>query len=137
MTARAFVDTNILLYAVSTDAVEKPKTDKARELLQRDDLGLSVQVLQEFYVNATKLSAVRLSHAEALEFIHVWRRFPVVDMSIAIFDNALKIKAQYQISYWDAAIIAAAQSLECRELCSEDLQNGMKFGRLSVVNPFS
>lgn len=136
MIARAFVDTNVLLYAVSTDAAEKPKADKARELLQRDDWGLSVQVLQEFYVNATRVAGIPLSHAEALEFMDVWKRFPVVEMSVPLFDEALRIKAQYKISYWDSAIVAAAHALECHELYTEDLQHGMKFGRLKVVNPF-
>ncbi len=136
MIARAFVDTNVLLYAVSTDASEKAKTDKALKLLQRDDWGLSVQVLQEFYVNATRVAESPLSHADALELIDVWKLFPVVEMSVPLFDEALRIKAQFKISYWDSAIVAAAHTLESRELYTEDLQHGMKFGSLKVVNPF-
>jgi predicted nucleic acid-binding protein len=105
-----FLDTNILLYSISTLLQEALKAAIAREILRSRDLVLSVQVLQEFYVQTTRPSrADRLSHDEALAFIDTWKRFPIIDVTLGLFDEAVKVKSRYQLSYWDAAIIAAAR----------------------------
>jgi predicted nucleic acid-binding protein len=132
-----FVDTNILLYSISDDAGEARKRDIAVGILREGDLALSVQVLQEFYVQATRSNwPWRLSHAHAVRLIEGWCRFPVQDMTQALMFAAFDIKARHRFSYWDSAIIAAARALGCDELLTEDLSHGRIVEGLAIVNPF-
>ncbi len=132
-----FVDTNILLYAICPGIQDQVKAKIARQILQRDDLALSVQVLQEFYVQATRPTRTQpLSHADATALINLWLRFDVVDLSVSLLQSALRLKDRYQTSYWDAAILAAATIASCKELFSEDLNPGQSYGSILVVNPF-
>ena len=108
MTIDAFIDTNVLLYAVSNSAKEIEKKWLARGLLEKKKFGLSVQVLQEFYVNATGKLARTLPEAETMEFIRWLEQFPVVPIDTALLHQAIGIRNRFQISYWDAAILAAA-----------------------------
>ena len=132
-----FVDTNVLLYAVSTAEDESAKAKLARQVLQEDDLALSVQVLQEFYVQATRAGkATRISHEQAASLIEAWCRFPVQDTTLALLRAALATRARYQLSYWDAAIVEGARACGCDMLLSEDLQDGQEFDGVTVRNPF-
>lgn len=132
-----FVDTNILLYAVSTAPSESGKKEKALTLLDRDDLVVSVQVLQEFYVQSTRTSRPDpLTHDQATNLIESWRRFVIQDITEDIFVSALSSKARWNISYWDAAIVEAARAAHCAEIYSEDLQDGMDFAGVRARNPF-
>jgi predicted nucleic acid-binding protein len=132
-----FVDTNVLLYAVSTAAAEREKNARAREILEARDLALSVQVLQEFYVQATRPSkSGRLTHEQTALLIDSWLRFRVQELSVALLQNALATRLRWDISCWDAAIVEAARAAGCRTLLSEDLQDGMDFGGVVVENPF-
>ena len=116
-----FLDTNILLYAISTDRAEAPKRQIAAGLLTGRDNALSVQVLQEFYVQATRATRRdALPHDLAVGLIRTWLRFPVQDVTLAVMGDALAIKAAAGLSYWDAAIVAAARALGCRELFSDE-----------------
>ncbi len=132
-----FVDTNILLYAVSTSREEQRKAGIARALLDSQDLGLSVQVLQEFYVQATRPGRSGcLSHEQAILLIEAFLRFPVQETTVSLARAALDSKERYRISYWDAAIIEAARLLGCRTLLSEDLGGGRDYDGVRVENPF-
>jgi len=132
-----FLDTNILLYSISRAEDEAPKRRRAIELLDRDDCALSVQVLQEFYVQATRTSrADALPHGIAAGLIRTWLRFPVQPIDVAVMKGALEIRAAHGYSYWDSAIIAAARALGCRELMSEDMQHGQVIDDVSIVDPF-
>ncbi len=132
-----FIDTNVLLYAISPALSERTKAEKAREILRRNDLVLSVQVLQEFYVQATRSSRTQpLSHADATALIALWLRFRVVELSVAVMQTALRLKFRYQTSYWDAAILGAATTAGCTELLSEDLNTGQAYDGIRVENPF-
>lgn len=132
-----FIDTNILLYAVCPGSHERAKAEKARDILRRDDLALSVQVLQEFYVQATRPTRTQpLSHADATALITLWLRFHVVEVSVRLMQTALRLKDRYQTSYWDAAILAAADAAACTELLSEDLNPGKSYEAVRVINPF-
>ena len=132
-----FIDTNILLYAVCPGIHERPKAEKARAILRRDDLALSVQVLEEFYVQATRPTRVQpLSHADAAALISLWLRFYIVELSVPLMQSALSLKDRYQTSYWDAAILAAASTAGCKELLSEDLNPGQSHNAVRVINPF-
>ena len=131
-----FVDTNVLLYAISTAEEEAIKRAIARRVLLRTDLAFSVQVLQEFYVQATRLSAGRVAPEIAVRLIRSWTRFPVQQITVELMFAAFATHQRFGISYWDAAIIEAARSLGCSELLSEDLQDQQNFGGIYAVNPF-
>ncbi len=132
-----FVDTNILLYAASTAPQEERKAKIARGLLDSADLALSVQVLQEFYVQTTRPSrSGSLTHSQATLLIEAFIRFPVQEMTVAIVKASLESKERFQISYWDAAILEAARALGCRTVLSEDLSSGRDYGGVTVENPF-
>ena len=134
---RRFVDTNVLLYSISRDWAEAAKHERAVELLEEVDLALSVQVLQEFYVEATRADrADSLPVDLAAELIRAWTRFPVQEMTARIHEAALEIEAAHGLPYWDSTIVAAAQALGCQELHSEDLRHGQQVGGLTIVNPF-
>ena len=132
-----FVDTNILLYSLGLRPMEPRKTAIANVILTASDLVLSVQVLQEFYVQAThsrRLDA--LPHDLATRLIQKWLRFRIQETTVAILQSALLLKDRFQVSYWDAAILAAAKAARCRQLLSEDLNPGQDYDGIEVVNPF-
>lgn len=132
-----FVDTNVLLYAVSTARTESAKQSAARRLLEADDLALSVQVLQEFYVQATRPTRARpLTHAQASALVEAFLRFPVQETTVAIMKAAVAAGERFRISYWDGAIVEAARALGCRTVLSEDLADGQDYDGVRVQNPF-
>jgi len=133
-----FVDTNVLLYAISRHPDELGKNVRANELLAGADVGLSVQVLQEFYVQATRSSrADRLTHEQAAGLVQSFRRFPVKDMGIGVMLAAISTCERFGISYWDAAILEAARAMGCEVVLSEDLSDGQNYSGVRVENPFS
>lgn len=131
-------DSNILLYAISADLTEAAKRVRALEILaDRDNLALSVQVLAEFYHQATRPSrANRLSHAEAIRFIERLAEVPIQPVTIEVFREATELSSRYRISYWDAAILAAARILGCDAVYSEDLSHQQDYDGVTVINPF-
>jgi predicted nucleic acid-binding protein len=132
-----FADTNVLLYAISRDPAEQDKAKRANDILAGRDLALSAQVLQEFYVQATRASRPdALSHRQAVLLIESFRRFPVQDLTSGIMLAALDACQRFQISYWDAAIIEASRAMGCAEVLSEDLSESQDYGGVRVVNPF-
>ena len=137
----AFLDTNILIYSISAseEPLEFTKKSLAGDLLQRrNDLVLSTQVLQEFYVQVTRASRPgALSHELACEFIESWKRFQIVPVTADLVDRALLIRRETGFQYWDCAIIAAAQIAGCDTLLTEDMQEGRILGGVTLSNPFS
>ena len=131
------VDTNVLLYAVSTLPEETAKRRRARELLRGPNLAFSVQVLQEFYSQAThpKHSA-RLTHNDEITFLETLLKHPLQHVTLDIFRSAVAISRRFQLSYWDGAILAAASSLGCNAVYSEDLSSEQDYGGIRVINPF-
>jgi predicted nucleic acid-binding protein len=132
----AFIDTNVLLYAASDLASDQPKKQKAQALLNRVQFGISVQVLQEFYVNAVGKLAANIPESNLHTVLAMLRRRPIVELTTVLFDAAVEIKRRYQISYWDAAIVAAAKELGAKTVYSEDLAHGQTYDGVQVVNPF-
>jgi predicted nucleic acid-binding protein len=137
MRAEVFCDSNIVLYAASNAPEDAAKRMAARRVLALPGVGFSAQVLQEFYVNATRKQALRLSENEAAAILASLRGFPILPVTEELVFAAIEVKARYQVSYWDAAIIAAAQTLGARELYSEDLNAGQNYSGVRVVNPFA
>jgi len=137
MNGPRFIDTNILLYSVSRDPAEASKRDIAIALLDAENIALSVQVLQEFYVQATRATRPdALAHEIAVGLVRTWLRFKVQETTLPVMINALEIKVRYGLSYWDAAIVAAARALGCSELLSEDMSHGREVEGVTVNNPF-
>jgi len=132
-----FVDTNILIYSISGDPEEREKADRANQILAAGDLGLSAQVLQEFYVQATREKRPgRLTHELAAALVESFSRFPVQGITAGIVEAAIATRERFQISYWDAAILEAARSLGCETVLSEDLSDGQDYAGVSAQNPF-
>jgi predicted nucleic acid-binding protein len=132
-----FIDTDVLLHAISRDPAEQDKANRANEILADRELALSVQVLQEFYVQATRASRPDpITHEQAVRLIESFRRFPVQDVTSAILMAALDTCQRFQLSYWDAAIIEASRAMGCAEVLSEDLADGQDYTGIRVTNPF-
>ena len=105
-----FVDTNVLLYAISRDPDEAIKAGRAKGIISVGDIGLSVQVLQAFYVQSTRASRDdAITHEQAVGLIEAWRRFPVQETTVELMAAALATRRRFGISYWDAAIIEAGK----------------------------
>ena len=133
-----FVDTNILIYAYDLAAGEKHQMSQAllTELWSTEKACLSIQVLQEFYVNATKRSVQPLSPEKAFQVIRDLSTLPVHRPGVTDVISAIELHERYQVSFWDAMILRSAQQLGCEILLSEDLSDGQDYGGVKVVNPF-
>jgi predicted nucleic acid-binding protein len=133
-----FVDTNILLYYFTTHPADFRKKTIAEALLDRDDCVLSVQVLQEFYVQSTRPTRPdRISSDEAERFVLAMRWFPIQSQTTELLRMAFDIRRKLGFSYWDSAIVAAATLTNCDTLYTEDLQHGQIVNGIKVVNPFA
>jgi predicted nucleic acid-binding protein len=132
-----FVDTNVLLYAVSRHPEEQDKARRANEILDGRDIALSVQVLQEFYFQATHdRRTYRLTHEQAVGTVRSFKAFPTQETTVALALAAMETRQRFHISYWDAAIIEAARALGCEIVLSEDLNHGQDYAGITVQNPF-
>jgi predicted nucleic acid-binding protein len=136
MTVDCFLDTNILVYASSSSEADAPKSAKALGLVQQADFGLSAQVLQEFYVTVTRKIRKPLSPELAVALMDEYRVFPMVPTDYPLIVAAIELSLRYGISYWDGAIVAAAEALEAHTLYTEDLSHGQHYGRVRALNPF-
>lgn len=132
-----FLDTNILVYAISRHAGDAAKAAVARALIRFADQAISLQVLQEFYAVATHPKKLGYTHAEAMRFCQGWRRFTVIEPTLAVFDHAVALGGRYQLGLWDASILAAAHAAGCSVVYSEDFNPGQDYGGVRVENPFA
>ncbi len=138
MIGMRFVDTNVLIYAVSTAPEDTQKSSVALELLEQPDLALSVQVLQEFYVQATRTTRTgALTHGEAVLFATSLTRYRVQELTLRVIFRAFEYRARFGLSYWDSAIIAAARACGCRTIYSEDFNPHQDYDGVRVFNPFA
>jgi predicted nucleic acid-binding protein len=139
MTARCFVDTNILVYA--HDASQGKKHERARALVealwQSRSGVVSTQVLQELCVNLRKQSARPLGLEATRALVADYLAWHVVVNDGNAILEALDLEARFQMSFWDALVIQAAQSAGADILYSEDLSDGQRYGDLRVVNPLT
>lgn len=132
------VDTDVPLYAISRDAAEQGKAERANRIMASRDLALSVQVLQEFYVQATRPSrADPLTPAQAVRLVESFCRFPVQPITAGLMLAATATAQRFVLSYWDAAILEAARALGCDTVLSEDLGDGQDYDGVRVENPFA
>lgn len=140
MSVESFVDTNILIYA-ACGAVDDPvKHARAWEIIRDANYAISGQVMAEFYVNATKKDErkkfVPLEQEQAIAWVDTLSLQPVVPIDQLIVQEAVGLSQRYQISYWDAALIAAAEAINAKTLYTEDLNHGQTYGSVKVINPF-
>lgn len=136
MPAERFLDTNILLYAYDLDAPEKRSVAQSlieQAWLQPGRTAISVQVLQEFHVNFVRRGRTA---AEAATLIADFSLWPVIDNTLPVFRLGLSLQARWQLSLWDAMILAAAQTSGARELLTEDLNHGQDYDGVRATNPF-
>ena len=133
-----FTDTNVLLYAAIDTPEDAGKHRIASALLYRPDLCLSVQVLQEFYYQATRITRPsRLDHEQAMQFIEPLLSLRIQPLTVPVFLAGVEFSRRFQLSYWDGAILAAARALGCDAVYSEDLGHGQDYAGIRVINPFA
>lgn len=132
----AFVDTNILVYAVDSTEEASRKRQIAREILLLPQLHLSVQVLNEFITVARNPKKLNLSRDQESRWLREWFEFKIAGITFLTFQKALELHLSYQLSHWDSLIIASAEEIGCSIVYSEDMSHGQKYGGIQVINPF-
>lgn len=136
MTAEVFLDTNILLYACSAAPGDAEKRGIAESLILETKFGLSAQVIQEFIANALRKKVLGISENGINAMLELSSQVPVLSITRELLVLANALRRQFQISQWDASIIAAALELGCHTLYSEDLNSGQDYSGIRVINPF-
>lgn len=136
---RVFVDSNILVYAYDLDAGGKHDVAKREvaNLWEEEDGALSIQVLQEFYVTATRKLSRPITRRKARELIETYEVWSPHQPTVADLVAASELEERHRLTFWDALIVTSAQRTGCAIVLSEDLQNGRQFGEVTVVNPFA
>ena len=133
---RVFIDTNVLVYAM--DQANPPKRDRCRALLQelsKDDRGvISTQVLQEFYVAATRKLGVQPQLAKSL--VHACGNMETVVVTPSLSESAIDCCTLHGLSFWDALIIVSAENAKCGKIWTEDLSDGQIIRGVKIENPF-
>jgi predicted nucleic acid-binding protein len=134
-----FVDTNVLVYA--HDRAETRKQPIAQALLdvlwQTRSGVLSTQVLQEFYVVATRKFDPPMRRAAAREIVGLYGEWPIVQLDVALILAASKLEERHAFSFWDALVVEAARRCGATRLLTEDLQAGRRIGGIGIENPFA
>ena|SRR6185437_13620845 len=139
MSGRAFLDTNLFVYAYDRrDAIKQSiALNLIRDLTESDEGVISYQVAQEFFNVALKQSKIAMPIADAQILLQdVFRPLLKVPSTVTLVSKALEIEGRYLLNWYDSLIVAAAQQAGCGVLYSEDLQHGQRFGDLTVRNPF-
>ena len=133
-----FVDTNIIIYAfdISTGEKHQKALTLVQNLWENENGCISIQVLQEFYVNATKMAPNTLDPSKAATTIRDLCNWKVHRPAAEDVLAAITIQQKYHISFWDALIIRSAQETNCETVWSEDLSHGQNYDGVRVVNPF-
>lgn len=131
-----FIDTNILLYAGSNAEADASKKHIASALLGELNFCLSSQVVQEYLSNALGKKSLGITPTQIEALLESFGDVTVLPVTYPLILDAWKLRNACQISHWDATIIAAAQSLGCEILYSEDMSDGQDYGGVRVVNPF-
>ena len=129
-----FIDSNIFLYAIGDKDLNKQKI--AQNIIASDNASISVQVINEVCVNA--LRKLNFSESDLQQLIEsCYSRYVILDLNLTIFKLASNLRTQYNFSYFDSIIVAAAMHGGCETLYTEDMQDGLVImERLKIVNPF-
>jgi len=132
-----FVDTNILIYAHDSDAGLKRARaiESLRPLWDADSGRLSVQVLQEFYVNVTRKLSTPVATSTAREIVNTYGAWIRETATADTVIRATHIAEMAQLSFWDALVVASAEQTGAAEIYSEDLNAGQTIAGILIVNP--
>jgi predicted nucleic acid-binding protein len=133
-----FLDTNILVYAYDRSAGDKHTlaVKLVEECWENENGCLSIQVLQEFFVNVTRKIATPLEHQTARQIVADLAHWRLQSPDASDFLQAIDLQQSYQLSFWDAMVVQSAARLGCKQLLSEDLNHGQVYGDVQVINPF-
>jgi predicted nucleic acid-binding protein len=131
-----FIDSNVFLYAASDGKEDAEKKRLAEELIEARPFVVSMQVVQEFHVRATQKIALGISSEHAAQVLEGLLSRAVVGVTPELFREAVVLQSRFMLSYWDAAIVAAAGQAGCRLVYSEDMGHLQVYDRVIVVNPF-
>jgi predicted nucleic acid-binding protein len=134
-----FVDTNVLVYAHDRSETHKqPIAQALLDVLWQTRSGvLSTQVLQEFYVVATRKFDPPMRRAAAREIVALYGEWPIVQLDVALILAASKLEERHAFSFWDALVVEAARRCGATRLLTEDLQAGRRIGGIGIENPFA
>lgn len=137
MTGEVFLDSNVLLYSCSAAAEDAGKRQVAENLILNHPFAISAQVLQEFIANALRKPRLGIteSNIDATLQLATMVRVQPVTHELVVF--AVMLRRRFQLSQWDATIVAAAAELGCKTVYSEDMNDGQDYAGVRVVNPFS
>jgi predicted nucleic acid-binding protein len=135
---KIFVDTNVLVYAHDTDAGSRHDSAKAllAELWDNRSGSLSTQVLQEFYAVVTRKFKPPMPRAKARAIVAAYGEWCDVPTEPQLIVAASRLEEEHTLSFWDSLIVQAAIQAGADRLVSEDLQDGRRFGTLTIENPF-
>jgi predicted nucleic acid-binding protein len=136
MSVESFIDTNVLVYAAAAAPHEEEKRRRAFQRIEARDFGLSTQVLAEFYVTTTRKVRRPIPVEDAAEWVEWLSEFDLIAVDAALVRIGIELSQRFQVSYWDGAVIGAAEALGARTLFTEDLNHGQLYGSVRVIDPF-
>ena len=136
MSAEVFLDSNVLLYACSSAPDDAEKRRVAEGLMLSRPFALSAQVLQEFIANALRKPRLGISEGNIDATLQMASLVRVQSVTRELVLSAVTLRRRYQLSQWDATILAAAMELGCDVVYSEDMNDGQDYGGVRVINPF-
>jgi predicted nucleic acid-binding protein len=140
MKDKVFLDTNVFVYAIDSSPRERKKRDIARELIsktiERENGVISIQVVQEFFQVSTQRIKVPISIDDAIEYLKYISIMEIVIPQFEMVILAARLHQKYQFSFWDAMIIQAALTVGCKEIHSEDMQDGLIIDDIKITDPF-
>ena len=135
--AKAFLDTNILIYQL--DSRDPTKQKRCREIVRtvvsNHEAVISTQILQEFYVACTMKLKIKPILVKGI--MHGFENMEVVTIGIDLINNAIDASIQYQISFWDSLVVVSAESAKCQPLLTEDLNEGQIIRNVRIRNPLN
>jgi predicted nucleic acid-binding protein len=136
MSQKAFLDTNILVYAAAGRLSDPDEFAIARDIVDSEQFYVSPLVLGEFYTTVRKRQHTMMDDRDARRWIEDWMPFSPLAIDDAIIQGACRYHERYKIQFWDAAHVATAERLGSTVLYSEDMNHGQKYGSVTVINPF-
>ena len=133
MSGDSFIDSNIWLYAFMDES--SPKHTLAKTLIERNSVMLSTQVVNEVCNNLIRKAGYTESEIQQT-IRNLAAVYPILDVTLPIIRQASVLRVAYRLSYWDSLILATAQDAGCSVVYSEDMQDGLRIGALTLRNPF-
>ena len=135
MIEKAFIDTNIIIYAHDKkEPIKRKIASSILNTLWESDVKpiISIQVLQELYVNLSRF----LAHKETNEILNIYKYWEIIDNSFPIFERAVSLSQKYKLSFWDSSILSSAIAGGAGIIYTEDLNHGQKIEDITILNPF-